>query len=431
MELLKDAEFLASQLDDKSDLGFIYLYLSKVYANGFNGTVSEYYANKSLRLFNELGYRKQSIDARMALVGALAAKRDYATALDSLLAMKTDVLTYSTDSYKLYFLDQLARSLDENDRSAEAIALWHSIYHIDSIPSNTLAHWANAYLRINRPDSAEILINRAIALPHSGTDEYLCRNVQYKIVERLGRKSELAAIDSLRNKAAEIDYGERKIAESSLALNMKYDSATQSAWKDLQTNRQRTVIMTSLFAVILFLLTGCVVFYRNRNKLLRVENENNLMRLQRLEHNLFEKEHQHNAVAEKISALFKSPFSTIDKLASAYFECKDTGQEPKRIFTEAKMAMAEFCSPDSVNKMEEIVNTTNDNLMMRFNEDFPKLSATQRRLALFLFCGLSLQSISIFQNTDLRNIYVYKSRLKSTISKSDSPRREIYLSYFA
>lgn len=35
LELLKDAEFLAIQLDDNSDLGFIYLYLSKVYANGF------------------------------------------------------------------------------------------------------------------------------------------------------------------------------------------------------------------------------------------------------------------------------------------------------------------------------------------------------------------------------------------------------------
>lgn len=69
--------------------------------------------------------------------------------------------------------------------------------------------------------------------------------------------------------------------------------------------------------------------------------------------------------------------------------------------------------------------------MAHFDEDFPKLSASQRKLALFLFCGLSLQSISIFQGTDLRNIYVYKSRLKSAISKSDSPRKELYLSYFS
>ncbi len=430
LELLKDAEFLASQLEDKTDLGFIYFYLSKAYSNGFNGIVSEHYANKALRIFNELAYKKQSIDARMAIVGALTVKRDFATSFDSLLAMKQDVLTYSTDSYKTYFLDQLARGFDENNRSKEAIEMWHSIYNIDSIPSNTLAHWARAYIHINQLDSAEILINKALALPHSNTDEYLCRNVQYNIMELLGRKSELPLIDSLREKAANLDYEERKIAESSLALNNKYESATQSAWKKIHESSQRTIIIISAFSILLLLMIGGILFYRKRSQLLQVENENNLLRLQNLEHNLFEKDTQHNVTAEKISALFKTPFSTIDRLASAYFECKETGQEQKRIFTEAKLAIENFCSNDSLKKMEDIINATNDNIMSHFNEDFPKLSSSQRKLALFLFCGLSLQSISIFQGTDLRNIYVYKSRLKSTISKSESPRKELYLAYF-
>lgn len=65
--------------------------------------------------------------------------------------------------------------------------------------------------------------------------------------------------------------------------------------------------------------------------------------------------------------------------------------------------------------------------MVRFKEDFPKMSASQYRLALYLFCGFSLQAISIFTDTELRNIYVYKSRLKSAISKSDTPRKAEYL----
>ncbi len=431
LELLKDAEFLASQLNDKQDLPFIYFYLSKVYSDGFNGTVGEYYANKSLHLFNELGYKKQSIDARMAIVGALAVKRDYKTMLDSMLSMKQDVITYSTESYKVYFLDQLARTLDENDRSREAIEMWNEIYDIDSISSNTLAHWARAYIHINRLDSAELLINKALALPHNYTDEYLCRNVQYDILERLDRKSELPLIDSLRTKAANIDYEGRKIAESSLALNMKYDSVTQSAWKKIQTNKLRTLELIFALVILVLLMIGGIIFFRKRNKLLRVENENNLLRLQNLENNLFENQRKHDVVAEKISILLRKPFNTIDKLASAYFECKETSQEQKRIFTEAKMAIDNFCSPESLKKIEEIVNTTNDNLMSHFDKDFPKISATQRRLALFLFCGLSLQSISIFQDTELRNIYVYKSRLKSAILKSDSQNKELYLSYFA
>ena len=67
--------------------------------------------------------------------------------------------------------------------------------------------------------------------------------------------------------------------------------------------------------------------------------------------------------------------------------------------------------------------------MERFSADFPKISAAQYRLALYLFCGFSLPAISIFTDTEVRNIYVYKSRLKSTISKSGSPRKAEYLQY--
>lgn len=430
LELLKDAEFLATQLDDKPDLAFIYLYLSNAYSKGYNGAISERYANKSLRLFNELNYKKQSIDARMAIAGAFAVKRDYKTLLDSLMAMKPDVMSYATDSYKLFFLDQLARALDENDRSLEAIEIWHGLFEIDSISSNTLAHWARAYIHTNQLDSAEILINRAISLPHNITDEYLCRNVQYEIVDMLGRKSELPLIDSLRNKAANIDYGERKIAESSLAMNEKYESVTQSAWRELQSNKQRTIILTAVFIILLLLMVGAIVFYKKRNKMLIMENENNLLRIQNIEHNLFAKEREHNIVAEKVAALFKSRFDTIDQLTSTYFECKETAQEQKRIFAETKSIIDKFSSTSSMRELEEIVNTANDNLMARFDKDFPKLSATQRKLALLIFCGLSLQSISIFQGADLRNIYVYKSRLKSTILKSDSSEKELYLSFF-
>lgn len=306
LEVLKDAEFLASQLGDDEDLAFVYLYLSQAYGNGFNGVVSQHYANKALELFNKLGYRKQSFDARMAIVGGLVVNREYATALDSLLSMKSDVMAHSSDSYKLYFLDQLARGFDGNNRSDEAIEIWRGICDVDNASSNILAHWANAYLHANKPDSAEILINKAIALPHNSSDEYICRNVQYSILERLGRRAELPLIDSLRNKAARIDYGERRIAESSLALNEKYESVTCTAWKEIESAKNRAVIMISVFTILLLVMIGGILFYRKRMQLLKVENENNLLRLQSLEHNLFENERKHNAVSEKVAALFKS-----------------------------------------------------------------------------------------------------------------------------
>ena len=431
IEYLKDAEFLAGQLVDKTDLAFIYLYLSNVYLKGFNGSVGEYYANKSLRLFDELELKKQSIDARMAIIHSLGAKKDYLTMLDSLTLMREDVMTYSTDSYKKYYLDCFARALDENGRSREAIDMWNAIYK-DLVPnSNSLAHMARAYMHVNRLDSALLMIDRALSIPHGVTDEYLCRNVQYDIMQRMDRTSVLAEIDSLRAEAADIDYGGRQLEKSSFAVNRKYESATQAAWSDLRSARNKTVVI-SLISVILLLICLFVIFYyRKRARLLQIEHENDMLRIQCLHNDLFEKEHQHDALSERIATLFKSRFEFIDRLAASYFECKETAQEQKKIITEAKTLIGDFSKPKSLQQLEEILNANRNDLMKHFDEDFPRISSAQRKLALFIFCGLSLQSISVFMDTEIRNIYVYKSRLKSAIARSGSSRRETYLEYFA
>lgn len=430
LELLKDAEFLAFQLEDKLDLAFIYYYLSKAYSNVYNGYLSEYYGNKSLGLFEELHHKKQSIDARMAIIGGICVKRDYKVMLDSMLSLKPDVMNYSTESYRQYFLDQLARGLDEDGRSQEAIEIWKSLPIENTYNSNTLAHWADAYKHLNKLDSAEILINQAIALPHGSTDEYLCRNIQYQIWERLGRKSELAMIDSLRAKAGQMDYDERKLPESSLAVNAKNESAVQTAWRERDYAKKRVYLFIAISIILLLTSVFAIVYLRNRNKLLRIDNENNLLKLKDLENNLFEKEYRQNILSEKIFSLFKSRFNAIDRIASAFYESNGTGSEQKRLFAEAKSAIDDFRSKSSLDEMKSILNATNDNVMEHFDEDFPKLSSSQRTLALYIFCGLSASAISVFMDTDIRNLYVYKSRLKSTISKSGSSRKSEYLSYF-
>ena len=107
-----------------------------------------------------------------------------------------------------------------------------------------------------------------------------------------------------------------------------------------------------------------------------------------------------------------------------------TGLEQKRIFAEVKESISNFSSDETITELTEIVNGYNNGLMDRFKSDFPKLSKSRFRFALYLFCGFSLPSISIFTGMELRNVYVHKSRLKSLISGSDSPHKAEYLRYF-
>lgn len=179
------------------------------------------------------------------------------------------------------------------------------------------------------------------------------------------------------------------------------------------------------------LLCIVILVYALYVKRLKVEHTNDLLQIQNLQNNLFERDRRQEEVSGKIESLFSTRFKLLDGLASSYFECKETGQEQKRIYAEVKNSIVDFSSDATTQELIDIVNGYKNGLMDNFKADYPKLSASQYRLALYLFCGFSLSSISIFIDSDLRNIYVYKSRLKSIIAKGESPRKEEYLRYFA
>lgn len=430
IELLKDAEFSAIQLSDTVDLGIIYLFLSNVYQQGFNGTVSRYYADKAISIFSALNWQNKIREARMAVAGAYIARRDYKSALDSMIAMEPEVMANAHDSFKIYFLDQLARCYDTDGQSRKAIDIWHSIYDGKDISANTLAHWAHAYYHINELDSAYMFIQNAEKQSHNATDEALCRNVEYDILEKMGRRYELARIDSLRDKAASDIMKERRLEESSLALNVKYDSAARKAWVEAADARNRTNIAIFITVLAMVLCLAIYIFLRKRNRILRLEHENDILRIKTMQDNLFKSDCRNKDISAKISELFQTRFNLIGGLAATYFECKDTGQEQKRIYSDVKTALSNFGTKEAIEELTEIVDGYKNNLMAHFKADFPKISASQYRLALYLFCGFSLPAISIFTDTELRNIYVYKSRLKSAITNSSSPRKAEYLQYF-
>ncbi len=246
----------------------------------------------------------------------------------------------------------------------------------------------------------------------------------------MGRRSELAMVDSLREQASERIMEERKLEESSLALNVKYDAAARKAWLEAAESRTRTYVAIFVAMLLAIVAAGVYLYLRKRNQLLVLAHENDVLRIRTLQNNLFESDSRQKDVASKISELFNTRFKLIDALAASYFECRDTGQEQKRIYSDVKNSIRDFSSDSSTQELEDIANAYNDNLMSRFREDFPSLSKAQYRLALYIFCGFSLPSISIFTGSDLRNIYVYKSRVKGVINKSDCARKEDYLAYF-
>lgn len=217
-----------------------------------------------------------------------------------------------------------------------------------------------------------------------------------------------------------------KFEQKSKSIKEKHDLELKAQ----EDRRQRDKVVWGCIGLALLL---CIVIltYSLYVKRLKFEHASDLLRIQNLQNNLFESDKRHENISNKIGNLFSTRFKLLDGLASSYFECKETGQEQKRIYAEVKNSIVDFSSDTTTQELIDIVNGYKNGLMDNFKTDYPKLPTSQYRLALYIFCGFSLSSISIFMDTDLRNIYVYKSRLKSIIAKGESTRKDEYLRYFA
>lgn len=216
------------------------------------------------------------------------------------------------------------------------------------------------------------------------------------------------------------------IEQNQRSIEEKHDLELKAQEKE----RQKSQIIWCSISIVL-LLCIIILAYSLYVKRIKTEHTNDLLKIRNLQDSLFERDRRQEAMSNKIGGLFSTRFKLLDGLASSYFECKETGQEQKRIYSEVKNSLSDFSSDATTQELIDIVNGYKNGLMDNFKSDYPKLSASQCRLALYLFCGFSLPSISIFIGTDLCNLYVYKSRLKSVIAKGDTPRKEEYLKYFA
>lgn len=280
--------------------------------------------------------------------------------------------------------------------------------------------FARGYSKIGELDEAMDFISSVNPAPNT-PDSLKYAAVKLDILEKQGNYEQ--ALSLYKNYSAMLERYQNELLTQDLLFA---DKKHQLEVDVLQERTQKERFIWIALGVILLL----IIIYQMWVRKLRIEHENDLLKIQTLQQNLFENGQKQNEAKERIQKLFQSRFHLLDGLASSYFESKETGQEQKRIFAEVKESISNFSSDETISELTEIVNGYNNGLMDRFKSDFPKLSKSRFRFALYLFCGFSLPSISIFTVMELRNVYVHKSRLKSVISGSDSPHKAEYLRYF-
>lgn len=379
------------------------------------------YHLRAAKIYKKCSYKDYEIDCLLNALNGANAKKDKSLA-DSILNLCSSFSSLDEsqrqtfNSYKLSYLANLG-----TEKELSEIVLKQQI---DSYDTNGLLNLALAYHRLSDNTKAKQLLDYVY---ESGEkfDTLKYQAILITVLRDLG--------DYKPAFLTYWNYSHKTDSLYSIQFERKQKFIEEKHDLELkaqETERQKSQIIWWSISIGL-LLCIIILVYSLYVKRIKMEHTHDLLKIKNLQDSLFERDKRQEEMSDKIGNLFSTRFKLLDGLASSYFECKETGQEQKRIYAEVKNSIVDFSSDATTQELLDVVNGYKNGLMDNFKADYPKLSASQYRLALYLFCGFSLSSISIFIDSDLRNIYVYKSRLKSIIAKGESPRKEEYLRYFA
>lgn len=380
---------------------------------------SDFVANnlEAAKLYGSLGKHILEIDSYAKALNGYVIMDDKAAA-DSVMSVCVPLIREFPDGEASLFPAMLGYTIDFC--SPDEIKTFLDNYKDFELGHDETMDFARGYSKIGESDKALEFISSVNPAPNT-PDSLKYAAVKLDILEKQGNYEQ--ALNLYKDYSTMLERYQHELLTQDLLFA---DKKHQLEVDVLQERTQKERFVWIALGVILLL----IIIYQMWVRKLRIEHENDLLKIRTLQQNLFENGQKQNEAKERIQKLFGSRFHLLDGLASSYFESKETGQEQKRIFAEVKESISNFSSDETISELTEIVNGYNNGLMDRFKADFPKLSKSRFRFTLYLFCGFSLPSISIFTGMELRNVYVHKSRLKSVISGSDSPYKAEYLRYF-
>lgn len=85
-----------------------------------------------------------------------------------------------------------------------------------------------------------------------------------------------------------------------------------------------------------------------------------------------------------------------------------------------------FVAASLLQEFEQMVDMAHDDAMRKLRREFSKMKVPDVRLLCYIFGGFSSQVISLFMQDSVANIYARKSRPKTRIKTSDSPKMEFF-----
>ncbi len=203
----------------------------------------------------------------------------------------------------------------------------------------------------------------------------------------------------------------------------------------LEEAHSRMVLIRVIFIAALIIIIVVFQYLRLRDKRKREaereENERIMAIAEDLRARLADAETAAASAtsAQKTSMMEKMGFSVLERLCEQYYIYEGTDNLQPKLLKEAKAVIEDLRSDTA--QLEKTLDSQKNGLVAKFRAQLPKAREEDVRLFCFLAAGFNSTTISTLMEKDKQNIYNKIWRLKTRISESDAPDKELFLTYFS
>ena len=428
------AEEMVTDMCDFYYVGLLYANLGLLYQDINNYTKSLEAFENAFKYYSNAGKHHHSMYAKLNMGNILLNMKQYDKAEQCL----EEVMEWSyknNDSVTIRNGLVLLADLYEQTKNCEALKtlLSSRYYEVDDESCNLLQYKAYVYALEGKMELVQKFLCRAWSIAVSQKDSAVLYHREYSINKMKGEYDE--ALMSHEKLLYNLDRSIRVQLQQPVIAVQKDYYREEARLNQYQLKQNRNIfIVLSVAAAIIFVLVVVICVYKIRIGQKKIDwymdkigNLENLLLSVHSDRSIETKE-----MSEKISSLFISQFSLIDKLSTTYYETHGSNKDKDAIYRQVTKEIEKLSKDKKyLLQLESIVNKYKDNVMQITREVLPELSEMDLRILCYFFAGFSAKAISIFTNNSTGNIYVKKGRLKERISSLESAHKDIILRHMS
>ena len=130
----------------------------------------------------------------------------------------------------------------------------------------------------------------------------------------------------------------------------------------------------------------------------------------------------------RFTDLFQAQFKVLERLYVAFNTPDSVRQDA--VFGETSQLLKVIKSDDEKqHRFEQYLNDELDGILEKFRSDYPGMKESDYKFFSYLITGFSARTVASLTGFTTGSVYTKKNALKTTIAKSDSLNKDLYLRY--